>query len=104
MRRAFSICCRIRWCVAGDHRQPLDEGAQHGAHLLLLQRAALGLGPFDQHVAQLAFDVIEPAQWVMGRRRTHQRVDLALEPAVVDAEFATDVLQDEAQQIEQRRL
>ena len=96
-----SICGAIGVGRIGHQRQALDEHAQHLAHFLLrLQRAALGLGLLEDHVAQPALDVVEPAQRQRRRGRRHQGFDLALEPAVVQAQLA-DVLHDQAQQMQQ---
>jgi len=83
-------------------RQAVDEFGEHAAHFLLrCHRARLGPPLLLQHIAHAALHLVEVAQGQRRRDAGQQAVDLALQPAVVDAQFA-DVVDQQVQQLEQR--
>ena len=84
-----------------DFGQPFDEGGQHVLHLLLrFHGARLGLGLLEDHVLEPALHIVQAAQSERRGGCCHQRLGLAVQPAVFHAEHG-DVLEHHVQQLQQ---
>jgi len=86
------------------HRQLIDEGRQHLAHCLLrFQGAALCLSLSADDILQAALDVVQAAEGDGGGHGTDERIDLALDALLIEAQLA-DVVDDQMQQLQQGLL
>ena len=85
----------------GHLREPHNKGGKHLAHFFLrFKGPPLGLRLFEDDILQATLNIVEPAQCQRRRRSKQKCVNLPLQPAIIETEFA-NVLNDQVQQFEQ---